>query len=403
MTPRAIGVPGRPHSASAGESDSQTGTTIDTMYESEFLLDDSVIYLNHAAVAPWPRRTVDAVRAFAAENGAFGSRNYASWVHTETLLRERLRQLLHARTTDEIALLKNTSEALSVVAWGLPWAAGDNVVISNQEFPSNRVVWESLDALGVETHPANLDKAESPEAALIARMNDRTRLLSVSSVQYGSGLRLDLAKLGAACRERGILFCVDVIQSLGALDLNVRTCQADFVMADGHKWLLAPEGLAVFYCRQEVMERIALKQYGWHMLKDPLNFDSQSREVAPNARRFECGSPNMLGIHALHASLDLILETGIDRIEQLVLENSRFMMDFLVARSDRFEIITPCTPGQYAGIVTFKPLRESPESLFDALRQHHVACALRGGGVRFSPHFYTPRNKLFTALNLLDT
>ena len=372
------------------------------MYESEFPLQDSIVYLNHAAVAPWPRRTVDAVKAFAEENGSIGSHNYASWVHTEALLREQLRQLLHARSCDEIALLKNTSEALSVVAWGLPWTAGDNVVISKQEFPSNRVVWESLDVLGVETRHADLDKGESPEAALMARMDERTRLLSVSSVQYGSGLRLDLAKLGNACRERGILFCVDAIQTLGALDLNVRTCQADFVMADGHKWMLAPEGLAVFYCRQEVMERIALKQYGWHMLKDPLNFASHSREIAHNGRRFECGSPNMLGIHALHASLGLILETGIDRIEQLVLQNTRFMLDFLAARGDRFEIITPCTPGRYAGIVTFKPLRESPESLFDRLRQHHIACALRGGGVRFSPHFYTPRNKLFTALSLLD-
>jgi selenocysteine lyase/cysteine desulfurase len=233
-------------------------------------------------------------------------------------------------------------------------------------------------------------------------MDDRTRLLSVSSVQYGTGLRLDLARLGTACRERGILFCVDAIQSLGALDFNVRACQADFVMADGHKWLLAPEGLAVFYCRQEVMEQIALKQFGWHMLKDPLNFDSHSRDVAHNARRFECGSPNMLGIHALHASLGLILDIGIDRIAQRVLENTRFMMDFLAARGDVYEIITPCTPGQYAGIVTFKSLREPPDALFDRLRQRHVACALRGGGVRFSPHFYTPREKLHAALSLLD-
>jgi len=372
------------------------------MYESEFPLDDSVIYLNHAAVAPWPRRTVEAVKAFAEENGAFGSRNYARWVHTESLLREQLQQLLHARSPDEIALLKSTSEALSVVAWGLPWTAGDNVVISSKEFPSNRVVWESLDVLGVETRHVDLDKGDSPEAALVAHMDRRTRLLSVSSVQYANGLRLDLAKLGTACREHGVLFCVDAIQSLGALDFNVRACQADFVMADGHKWLLAPEGLAVFYCRQEIMEQIALKQYGWHMLKDPLDFDSHSREPAHNARRFECGSPNMLGIHALHASLGLILETGIERIEQRVLENTRCMLDFLAARGDRFEIVTPGTPGHYAGIVTFKPLRESPESLFEQLRQQHVACALRGGGVRFSPHFYTPREKLVAALSLLD-
>lgn len=375
---------------------------IDDLYESEFQLTEDTIYLNHAAVAPWPRRTVEAVRCFADENGRYGSRNYTAWVHTESLLREQLRSLLHASSADEIALLKNTSEALSVVAWGLPWHAGDNVVISNQEFPSNRVVWESLDVLGVETRHVSLEQGESPEHALVAHMDERTRLLSVSSVQFGTGLRLDLERLGAACRERDVLFCVDAIQSLGATDINVRRCQVDFMMADGHKWLLAPEGLAVFYCRREVMEQIELRQYGWHMLKDPLDFDGRSRTVAPNARRFECGSPNMLGIHALHASLELLLETGIERIEQRILENSQLMLEFLAARGDRYDIITPCTPGRFAGIVTFKPRRVSTDSLFESLRQHQVACALRGGGVRFSPHFYTPRRHIIAALNLLD-
>ncbi len=372
------------------------------MDDPAFQLDEELVYLNHAAVAPWPRRTVQAVTEFARENGRYGSRNYLRWVHTEGLLRQQLCALINARHSDEIALLKNTSEALSVVAWGLPWQAGDNVVISTQEFPSNRVVWESLDVLGVETRQADLLQHDTPEAALIAKMDAHTRLLSVSSVQYGSGLRLDLTTLGSACRERGILFCIDAIQSLGAHQLDVQECQADFVMADGHKWLLGPEGLAVFFCRQEIMDQLALRQYGWHMLADAGHFDNHSREVAANARRFECGSPNMLGIHALHASLGLILETGMQKIEQLVLENTRFMFDFLAARSDRYSVLTPDAPGRYAGIVTFRPLHESPELLFEMLGQQHIACALRGGGIRFSPHFYTPRKKLCRALDVLD-
>jgi selenocysteine lyase/cysteine desulfurase len=379
-----------------------SGTISQTMNNSEFQLDPDIIYLNHAAVAPWPQRTVAAVRAFAEENGNRGARNYPGWMHTESLLREQLCKLINARSVDEIALLKNTSEALSVVAWGLPWEAGDNVVISNQEFPSNRVVWESLDTLGVQTRQAVLEADASPEAALIACMDERTRLLSVSSVQYGTGLRLDLDRLGEACRARDILFCVDAIQSLGAHRFDVQACQADFIMADGHKWLLGPEGLALFYCRREVMDRLTLRQFGWHMLEDLHNFDSTSHEAAHTARRFECGSPNMLGIHALHASLDLILETGMQHIEQLVLENTRFMLDFFASRSDRYEVITPGAPGRNAGILTFRPVGESPEPLFNLLGQHNVSCALRGGGIRFSPHFYTPRKQLFTALGLLD-
>jgi len=373
------------------------------MYATEFQLDDSIVYLNHAAVSPWPRRTADAVRAFAAENLAWGSRRYPEWVKTETRLRQQLQALVNARSADEIALLKNTSEALSVVAYGLPWRAGDRIVISNQEFPSNRIVWESLAKYGVTTEAADLSSDDSPEAALIACMDDRTRLLSVSSVQYGTGLRLDLDKLGSACRERGILFCVDAIQSLGALTFDVQACQADFVMADGHKWMTGPEGIALFYCRSEIMDRLDLKQYGWHMVEDPSDYARTTWETAHSARRFECGSPNMTGIHALHASLELLLEVGMTTIQQLVLENTRFMIDFFNRHTDRFVLLTPQTTARHAGIVTFRPLQEKPESLYEILAAANVACALRGGGIRFSPHFYTPRKKLCKALELLES
>ena len=372
------------------------------MYESEFPLDDSIIYLNHAAVSPWPQRTATAVKRFADENVAFGSRNYPEWVATESTLKQQLQQLLNAASSDEIALLKNTSEALSVVAYGLSWKSGENVVITDQEFPSNRVVWESLQKYDVSTRVANITGSDSPESVILDTLDDHTRLLSVSAVQFGSGLKLDLAVLGVACRERNILFCIDAIQSLGAVRFDVQACHADFVMADAHKWMLGPEGIAPFYCRQAVMEQLDLKQYGWHMLEDLYNFDNRQWQPAASARRFECGSPNMTGIHALHASMALILETGMSSIEERVLDNTRFMIDFLLQRPDRYQLITPVDKRHHAGIVTFRPLNETAESLFDMLNRENVSCALRGGGIRFSPHFYTPRKRLFTALELLD-
>ena len=372
------------------------------MYESEFPLDDSVIYLNHAAVSPWPQRTATAVKRFANENVAYGSKNYPQWVQVEKDLRKQLQQLVNADTHHEIALLKNTSEALSVVAYGLSWQTGDKVVITNQEFPSNRVVWQSLKKFGVSTVAADLAEHDSPEAAIIACLDEATRLLSVSSVQYGTGLKLDLPRLGTACQERNILFCVDAIQSLGAEVFDVQACQADFVMADGHKWMMGPEGIALFYCRHSRMEQLDLKQYGWHMLEDALNFDNHDWKIAYTARRFECGSPNTLGVHALHASMTLIHEVGMSKIEQLVHENTRFIIDFISQRQDRYQLLTPTAAHQHAGIVTFRPVAEAPESLFELLSQAGVACALRGGGVRLSPHFYTPRNKLFKALERLD-
>ncbi len=371
------------------------------MFESEFCLDESIIHLNHAAVAPWPRCTVAAVKAFADENASLGSRHYLDWVNTEQGLKELLQQLINARSPDEIALLKNTSEALSTVAYGLPWQRGENVVITGQEFPSNRIVWESLGKYGVETRPADLDRGDSPEAAVLACIDKHTRLVAVSSVQYGTGLRLDLERIGARCHERGILFCVDAIQSLGAIDFDVQACQADFVMADAHKWMLGPEGISPFFCRSEVIERLDLKQYGWHMVADPGNFDRRDWEVAASARRFECGSPNMTGVHALHASLSLIHGVGMPTIEKLVMENSAYLIEQLNQR-DGYRLITPQEAARHAGIVNFAPLNDTPEALYARLVECNVLCAVRAGGVRFSPHFYTPREKLDQALGLLD-
>jgi cysteine desulfurase/selenocysteine lyase len=371
------------------------------MFTSEFELDEGLIYLNHAAVAPWPRRTADAVKTFADENAATGARNYGVWVETEQALKAQLRRLINAASVGEIALLKNTSEALSVVAYGLSWRPGDNVVITDQEFPSNRIVWESLAKYGVETRAAALAGESPPEHAILSRVDERTRLVSVSSVQYATGLRLDLQRLGTACRERGVLFCVDAIQSLGAADFDVQACRADFVMADGHKWLLGPEGLALFYCRAAVMDQLEPRQYGWHMVEEHGDYDNPAWRPASSARRFECGSPNMLGIHALHASLRLLLETGLPAIEKRVTENSRHLIDYLGARGNTFRLLTPVEPGRYAGIVTFRPREEAVEKLYERLRKANVICALRGGGIRFSPHFYTPREQLERALELL--
>ncbi len=212
-------------------------------YQDEFDQTNGLRYLNHAAVAPWPRRAADAVSAFARENVAHGASDYPEWLKIEHRLRERLARLLNARAGSDLALVKNTSEALSFVAFGLDWREGDQVVIGNEEFPSNRVVWEALRPRGVEVVEVGL-AGDDPESALLAACGPRTRLLSISAVQYASGLRLDLERIGAGCRRRGVLFCIDAIQQLGALPFDVQTYDCAFAMADGHKWMLGPKGWA---------------------------------------------------------------------------------------------------------------------------------------------------------------
>ncbi len=362
----------------------------------EFPQDDGIIYLNHAAVSPWPRRARDAVYAFADENMRRGAADYPAWLKKERELRRRLARLIHAESAADISLVKNTSEALSLIAYGLDWRSGDNIVSTNQEFPSNRIVWESLQPLGVELRLAELDGTDDPEAAIMRLADDRTRLLAVSSVQFGSGLAMDLQRLGAFCHASGILFCVDAIQSLGAIRLDARAIHADVVAADGHKWMLGPEGLALLYTRPSLREQLMLRQYGWHMTRHAGDFDRTDWQPSESGTRFEPGSPNMLGIHALNASLSLLEEVGMEQVEAQVMAHAAYLIE-RIADTPGLELITPAA--RHAGIVTFCCRGADHERLYRALMQAGVICAARGGGIRFSPHFYNTADQLRRAID----
>lgn len=376
-----------------------------------FQLDDHIIHLNHAAVGPWPKATRDAVIAFARENASIGSQNYERWLQTEQQLKHKLALLINARFADEIAILKNTSEGLSLIARGLDFSAGDNLVVPVEEFPSNKVVWQALESRGVEIRMVSLHDNRhqvlaDPEQALIEAMDERTRLLSCSSVQFACGLRLDLNRIGRACKQNGTLFCVDAIQSLGAMAFDAQACHADFVVADGHKWMCGPEGTALFYCRQDVQPQLQLQQFGWHMLKNAFDFSHAHDEralddlIIDGAQRFECGSPNMMGIAALDASLGVLLDIGIDKIQNAILANSKYLIQQLQAMPD-ITLLTPVDADKHAGIITFKKQTIDNEKLYQQLQHNNVICAFRGGGVRFSPHFYVSTKLMDKALAMV--
>jgi len=363
-----------------------------------FALARSLIYLNHAAVAPWPLQTKTAVQAFARENCLHGAAHYGRWLQVEAELRQRLAQLINAPDAEDVSILKNTSEALSVVAYGLDWQPGDNVVIFRQEFPSNRLVWESLKSLGVETRLVDLWPAEDPERRLMAACDDRTRLVSVSSVQYATGFQIQLEPIGSFCRREGILFCVDAIQSLGAIPFDVRRVQADFVMADGHKWMLGPEGTALFYSRREIREQLRLNQFGWRMVQDPGEFDREDWLPSISGTRFECGSPNMLGIHALNASLCLLERTGIHKIHRKIIKNSRYIIELVEQNRNRLSLISAPEQKRLSGIVTFNVNGRDQREIYRKLMCKQVICACRGGGIRFSPHFHNSKKEIEKAI-----
>ena len=372
------------------------------LLDSEFPLQPDISYLNHAAVSPWPSRTAEAIVAFSRENQHIGASQYPAWLTLEQRLRERAARLIGADSASDIALLKNTSEALSVVAHGIRWHAGENIVGIHKDFPSNRVVWESLADQQVEFRPVDIFRTDRPEQALMQACDRHTRLLAVSSVHYATGLRLDLEMLGDFCEQRQILFCVDAIQSLGLIPFDLKRVKADFVAADGHKWMLGPEGLALFYCRPRLRGQLRLHQYGWHMLESPTDFDRIEWRASPTATRFECGSPNMLGIHGLEASLSLLEHFGPEQVLKYTINNILYLID-LLSKIDSIEFISRIDSRQrLSGILCFRVAGRDSERLHKQLMQHKVVCACRGGGIRFSPHFYTSKQQIDRACQILE-
>jgi cysteine desulfurase/selenocysteine lyase len=369
----------------------------------EFPLDPQLLYLNHAAVAPWPRRAAMAAQRFAEENLHSGATYAQQWLEQEQGLRQLAAKLLNAPQAEDIALVKNTSEALSMVAFGLNWQPGDKVVITDQEFPSNRIPWEALSRKGVKLVTAKLDQAETPEAAIAKACTTNTKLISVSSVQYASGLRMDLKAIGALARQHQALYCVDAIQSLGALTFDVESIGADFVMADAHKWLLGPEGIALFYSHPKARTQLKLYEYGWHMVEALGDYDRHEWQPAASARRFECGSPNTLGIVTLKGSLSLLLEIGISNVEQRVIANQRYLRKRL-EKDSRIQILTSDDPKRQSGILHFRIKDKNDDyhkALYQSLLDQQLICAYRHKGIRLSPHFYTPEPVLDKAVSMI--
>ena len=356
-------------------------------------------YLNHAAVGPWPRCTAEAAQAFAEENMRHGSNNYLEWIKRDQELRKFLAQLTGASSSD-IALLKNTTEGISIVAWGLDWQEGDNVVLPADEFPSNRLPWLAQGDRGVKAREINIRQAVDAEQALIDAMDSNTRLLTVSSVQWSDGFRLDLDRLGQACKQKDVLFFVDAIQQLGALPIDVEKSNIDFLAADAHKWLLGPEGIAVFYCREELRPHLKLLQQGWHMVDRYWDFDRDQWDPSATASRFEAGTPNSIGQAALHASVRMFLDTGMDEVARRVLANTEFLLDSL-PRIPGIRIRSRMEAERRSGIVSFVHERLSPENIYRTMQQNGVSCAVRGHSVRLSPHFYQGQKELQVFLDML--
>lgn len=359
------------------------------------------VYANHAAMSPWPAATHDAVRAFAESNLMQGPMDYPDWLKLEKALREKAGRLLGAPDADDVSLLSNTTEGVGIVACGLDWQPGDNIVTARGEFPTNRLAWKGLADRGVNLREAEIRGVENPEAELFEQVDERTRLVTVSSVQWDDGLRLDLEHLGARCRDAGVLLFVDAIQQVGALAVDVQACQVDFLAAGSHKWQMGPEGMGLFYSRAALRQSLRIPFPGWRMLDEPYRFEREGRTPSAGGRRFEGGSPNTMGQVALEASLRVLERVGMARVEERVLANTARLMAAVDAIPG-LHLVSDRRIERRSGIVSLQSAAGKTPELNRALKRRKVLAALRGDVLRLSPHYYQDDTQIDVLLEALE-
>ena len=359
------------------------------------------IYLNHAGVSPAPARVVHAVQ----DAVAFSGRDPLGFfmelaIPARESARARLARLLGV-PAEQVALLKNTGHGLSIIADGLTLSPGDNVVSVDCEYPSVVYPWYAQADRGIETRlvtPPGPDGAFTPDD-LAAVMDDRTRVVTLSWVQFGTGFRADLAAFADLAHARGALLVVDVIQGLGVLPLEAERLGIDVAVTGSHKWLMAPPGTGGLYVGPHVLDRLRLVNMGAGAVVDVMKFDPLDFSPKPNAQRYEEGSPNVLGLIGLDAALSLLEDVGGDAIAARVLALSSFAAAALEEKG--YQVTSPRADKDRAGLVMFQHPTHANDAVMQALTDAGVTAAVRGGKLRFSPHFYNTHDEIAQAVAAL--
>ncbi len=355
---------------------------------------EKYIYLNHAACSPLPTPVLNVQKQYLEGRALEAEVFFDSWVdHTEKT-RKLVAEFINAQP-EEIALLKNTSEGINLAANMLDYRAGDNVVTTDLEFPSNYLPWFNLKRKGVEFKVVKNKDGRLLLEDFEKAVDDKTKCLAISHVEFATGFKNDLNALGDLCREHDAYFFVDPIQSLGALNMDVGRTPMDFFSSACYKWLMSELGISIFYIRKELIDEFHSPHIGWYSLKDYLNyehFDRENPEIADTARKFEVGNLNFYGVYALNASLTFLNE--YPEREERVMYLSNYLIDQLEKKG-----IFVQTPEEHAGIVNFKV--KNPEAMVEKLKKKGIIVSSRAGGIRISAHFWNTTDELDTMLKEL--
>ena len=365
-----------------------------------FPITERAIYLNHAAVSPPPIPTVKAVQSQLADVSENGSLNFRDWLAVKESARRLVAGMLGARP-EQVAFMRNTSDGLSTVANGLDWRAGDNLVTFRGEFPSNIYPWLRVrDAFGVEVRMCEERDGRIDLDELIGLIDRKTRIVAISQIQFASGFRADLERLGRAARAHDALLVVDVIQALGVVPTDVEAELVDVAAGAGHKWLLTPEGVGLLYLSDRARERIQPTLVGWISVPNPEDYQNFEQGWNLGTLAWETGTGPTALVYGLEASLKLLHEVGVSRIQSHLETLTDHFCDRL--ETAQYEVVSSRRPGEKSQIVCVRHRSGlTPMDLYAHLKKNNIVTAPRGDRLRISPHLYNTVEEMDELVNTL--
>lgn len=356
------------------------------------------VYFNHASLGVLSQQVLARIDDYLLERSITNIMNYQTYLTYYESSKKKLGELIGV-APDRIAYCDNVSNALNIPAQGIKWQQGDRIILNDIEFPSNIYPFLNLRSQGVE-----IDIIKSHDGKILIEdiekaITPRTKLISISLVQFLSGFRSDIKTISKMCKERGIIFVVDGIQAAGAVSIDLSDIVVDFFAGGTQKWLLGMQGLSYFYISENLQEQLKQKFVGWLSVDDSWNLLNYDLTFKNSAERFQNGTLNALGVAVLDRTLDLFLEFGKERVEQLILDNTKYFISRL-NEIGITPVLNNLPDENLSGIVTFK--HPKAEKLFADLEAAKIFAAMRGGMIRFSPHFYNTHNEIDRVIDFLN-
>ncbi len=348
------------------------------------------VYFNHAAIGPWSNLAVQRINEYVRQRSGEKIENYPYVLKWNSSAKEKLGSLIGAES-ERIAWVDSVSNGINILAQGIDWKQGDRIILNDLEFPSNVYPFLNLKKYGVEIDFVKSVNGTVTVDEIEKLISPKTKLISISLVQFLSGYRADVDSIGQLCRKHGIIFSVDAIQAAGVVEIDVKKSNIDFLTGGTQKWLMSSQGLSYIYLTEELQKRIDQKNVGWTSVENAWDLLKYDLTLKKDASRFQSGTVNWLGVSVFDAVLDLFTGFGIANIEKTVLSNTEFFIDLLSSIGIE-SLLLNVEEKKRAGIVSFK--HKKSKDVFDMLEEKKIFAAMREGMIRFSPHFYNSKEEI---------